>query len=86
MRLIDRILAAGDDHLSASATVKAQWPLCGTGGADMILAVELIVQSVSAFHHRQKGPGAEPRVGFLVGVKVDASAHTPRTGTLSPRR
>ncbi len=69
MRLVDRILAVDDERLQAAATVRETWPLCGNRGTDVILAVEVIAQSVSAYHHWKKGPGREPRVGFLVGIK-----------------
>ena len=69
MRLVDLVLEAGENHLRASSSVKETWPLCTIRGADAILAIELIAQSVAAHHHWKKGRKTEPQVGLLVGVK-----------------
>lgn len=69
MRLIDIVLEADDDHIKTLAIVKETWPLCNERGADMILTLEVIAQSVAALYHGRKKRRGEPQIDFLVGIK-----------------
>ena len=69
LRLIDRILQADEHQLEALSVVKDTWPLCRSGGANVIITLEVIAQASAALHGYRKGWQAEPRVGFLVGIK-----------------
>lgn len=69
MRLIDRILDLNEDHIETMCIVTETWPLCDSDGADAILNVEMIAQSVAALYHERKKRRGEPQIDFLVGIK-----------------
>ena len=77
MRLIDRVLDLDEDHIQTISIVKETWPLCDSHGADVILVVEIIAQSIAAFYHRRKRHRGEPQIDFLVGIK-EARFHAQR--------
>ncbi|MBN1381801.1 MAG: hypothetical protein JXA41_09015 [Deltaproteobacteria bacterium] len=69
MMLIDRVTDIEDDRIVTIAVVKENWPLCDRAGADVILTVEIIAQSVAALYHRRKKRPGTPQIDFLVGIK-----------------
>jgi len=69
MMLIERIKNPHKSGLQAETRVKEDWPMYEKGAVSSIICIELIAQSISAFSTWQRGVGAVPRVGFLVGVK-----------------
>jgi predicted hotdog family 3-hydroxylacyl-ACP dehydratase len=69
MMLIERIINPDKSGLQAETRVREDWPLYEEGAVSSIICIELIAQSVSAFGTWQRGVGAVPRVGLLVGVK-----------------
>jgi predicted hotdog family 3-hydroxylacyl-ACP dehydratase len=69
MMLIERIKKPDESGLQAETTVRENWPMFEKGAVSSIMCIELIAQSVSAFGTWQRGAGAIPRVGLLVGVK-----------------
>lgn len=77
MRLIDRVVDLSEEHIETMARVTDAWPLCGEDGADVILTVEMIAQSVAALYHERKKRLGEPQIDFLVGIK-EARFLTPK--------
>jgi predicted hotdog family 3-hydroxylacyl-ACP dehydratase len=69
MRLIEWMKRPTQNGLQAETTVKEGWPLTREGTASALLGVELVAQAISALSTWQRGEGAAPRVGLLVGIK-----------------
>jgi len=69
MRLIDSVLDLDEEHIETMTKVAETWPLCGEDGADVILTVEMIAQSVAALYHERKKRVGKPQIDFLVGIK-----------------
>jgi predicted hotdog family 3-hydroxylacyl-ACP dehydratase len=69
MRLIDNVLELDEDPIETLSIVNKSWPLCDEQGADVILSIEIIAQSVAALYHRRKRRAGAPQIDFLVGIK-----------------
>ena len=77
MRLIDRVLNLDENHIQTISIVQETWPLCDSRGADVILVVEIIAQSIAALYHSRKRRQGEPQIDFFVGIK-EARFHAQR--------
>ena len=77
MRLIDRVLNLDGNHIQTISIVQETWPLCDSRGADVILVVEIIAQSIAALYHSRKRRQGEPQIDFFVGIK-EARFHAQR--------
>lgn len=71
MKLIEEIIAAGDDFAVTAATVTDEWPLVQPNGVSPVVLIELMAQTASIAIGWKKLQNEEPLhvKGWLVGVK-----------------
>lgn len=69
MMLLERVKKPDGKGLRAETRVKEDWPMVEQGAVSTIIGIELLAQSVSAFSTWRRGPGSEPRIGLIVGIK-----------------
>lgn len=70
MLLIDTVLAADENSLTAEARVRADNPFARDGVVGAWIGVEYMAQAIAAFEGcRARERGAGPKVGFLIGSR-----------------
>jgi len=70
MCLLDRVLAAEAERLSAEVVVPAQGLFCEDGGVGTWVGVEYMAQAVAAWAGWQaRAAGHAPRIGLLLGTR-----------------
>jgi predicted hotdog family 3-hydroxylacyl-ACP dehydratase len=78
MRLVDRVLACGEEHIVAEVRVPADALFGDARGVPAWVGVEYMAQTVAAWAgHRARSRGEEPSIGFLLGTRR-YQAHAPR--------
>lgn len=82
MRLIDRVVAVGEEHAVAEATIAPGMPFCGPGGLPAWVLVELFAQTAALIGgHRARLAGGVAAQGYLLGTRrFTASAPTVPLG------
>lgn len=70
MCLLDRVLAAGSERLSAEVVVPAQGLFSQDGGVGAWVGIEYMAQAVAAWAGWQaRAAGQPPRIGLLLGTR-----------------
>lgn len=70
MVLLDRVVAAGDEQLSAEVTIRADSEFCREGRVGAWVGIEYMAQTVAAWSGWQARQRGEPvKVGFLLGTR-----------------
>lgn len=70
MCLLDRVLAAEGERLSAEVVVPAQGLFCQDGGVGAWVGIEYMAQAVAAWAGWQaRAAGQPPRIGLLLGTR-----------------
>ncbi len=70
MVLLDRVVAAGDEQLSAEVTIRADSEFCREGRVGAWVGIEYMAQAVAAWSGWQARQRGEPvKVGFLLGTR-----------------
>ncbi|KRG46016.1 dehydratase [Stenotrophomonas panacihumi] len=78
MRLVDRVLACGEEDIVTEVRVPADALFGDASGVPAWMGVEYMAQTVAAWAgHRARARGEEPSIGFLLGTRR-YQAHTPR--------
>lgn len=70
MVLLDRVVTAGDEQLSAEVTIRADSEFCRDGRVGAWVGIEYMAQTVAAWsgwQARQRGEAV--KVGFLLGTR-----------------
>jgi predicted hotdog family 3-hydroxylacyl-ACP dehydratase len=68
--LLDRVIAAGDDVLVATAAFGPESPFCRDGRVGSWIGLECMAQAVGAWSGYQRLlRGVPPRIGFLLGTR-----------------
>ena len=83
MVLLDRVIAADAEELTAEVTIRDDHPFLDGDGVGAWVGIELMAQTVAAFAgHEAWRDGRPPKVGFLLGTRLYAcSAPSFPTGT-----
>lgn len=70
MCLLDRVIAAGGERLSAEVVVPAQGLFSRDGGVGAWVGIEYMAQAVAAWAGWQaRAAGEAPRIGLLLGTR-----------------
>lgn len=70
MRLVDRLIEAGEEHAVAEVDVPAQGLFVRDGGVPAWVGIEYMAQTISAWAGaRALRTGGTPRLGFLLGTR-----------------
>lgn len=70
MRLLDRLLAADDDHAVATTTVRRDNLFADEGGVPAWVGIEFMAQTIAAWAGvRAWRDGGGPALGFLLGSR-----------------
>lgn len=83
MRLIDRLIEAGEEHAVAEVDVPAEGLFVREGGVPAWVGIEYMAQTISAWAGaRALRTGGTPRLGFLLGTRrYDAQCASFPCGT-----
>lgn len=70
MSLLDTVLSADENSLTASGVIRADNPLNHDGEVGSWIGVEFMAQAIAAFEGcRARERGDSPKVGFLIGAR-----------------
>lgn len=70
MCLLDRLIDAGPEHLTAEVAVPADGLFSDAGGVGAWVGIEYMAQAVAAWAGWQwRAKGEAPRIGFLLGTR-----------------
>lgn len=83
MVLLDRVVAADADTLTAELTIRADHPFVDDDGVGAWVGIEFMAQTIAAFAgHDAMLDGRPPKVGFLLGTRsYDCNAPSFPVGT-----
>ncbi|GMU44937.1 MAG: hotdog family protein [Xanthomonadales bacterium] len=77
MVLLDRVVAAGGEHLSAEVAIRADSEFCREGRVGAWVGIEYMAQAVAAWSGWQARMRGEPvKIGYLLGTRR-YDAHVP---------
>ena len=91
MCLLDRVIQAGDEHLVAEVTIRADDLFADGGAVGAWVGIEYMAQAVAAWAGwRARVQGGAPKIGLLLGTRdyrcAVARFHTGQCLTISIRR
>lgn len=70
MVLLDRVIDAADEHLTAAVTIRTDSEFCRDGQVGAWVGIEYMAQAVAAWSGwRARERGESVRIGFLLGTR-----------------
>lgn len=84
MRLVDRLVAWGEDSVAVEVRVPDEGPFCHVEGVPAWVGVEYMAQAIAAWAGcHARASGREPSIGFLLGTRrYESLASWFRAGAL----
>ena len=84
MRLVDRLVAWGEDSVAVEVRVPDEGPFCHAEGVPAWVGVEYMAQAIAAWAGcHARASGREPSIGFLLGTRrYESRASWFRAGAL----
>ena len=88
MCLLDRVIDAGDEHLVAEVTIRADDLFADGGAVGAWVGIEYMAQAVAAWAGwRARVQGGAPKIGLLLGTRDYRSLpHRPMPDHIDPAR